>query len=165
MQKITPMLWFDDQAEEAAAHYISVFSRRPGRPGGESKVVDVSRYSEAGPGPAGSAMVVRFQLEGQDFSALNGGPQHFSFSEAISLVIDCESQQEVDYFWGALSEGGEEGPCGWLKDRYGLSWQVVPRGIVELFEAPDREKAQRAVKAMLAMKKLDLAALQKAFNG
>jgi predicted 3-demethylubiquinone-9 3-methyltransferase (glyoxalase superfamily) len=165
MRKITPMLWFDDQAEAAADHYVSVFSRRPGRNRGESRVLDVARYGEAGPGPAGSVMLVRFQLEGEEFTALNGGPEHFTFSEAISFVIDCESQEEVDYFWSALSEGGEEGPCGWLKDRYGLSWQVVPRGMEEMFNASDQKKAQRAMKAMLAMKKLDIAELQRAFAG
>ena len=110
-------------------------------------------------------MLVRFQLEGEEFTALNGGPEHFTFSEAISFVIDCESQEEVDYFWNALSEGGEEGPCGWLKDRYGLSWQVVPRGMEEMFNASDQKKAQRAMKAMLAMKKLDIAELRRAFAG
>jgi predicted 3-demethylubiquinone-9 3-methyltransferase (glyoxalase superfamily) len=109
-------------------------------------------------------MVVRFELEGQEFSALNGGPE-FRFSEAISFVIDCENQQEVDYFWKALTQGGEEGPCGWLKDRFGLSWQVVPREMMEMFGSPDQEKAQRAVKAMLGMKKLDVAELRRAFNG
>ena len=165
MHKITPMLWYDHEAEEAANHYISVFSKRPGSDRGESKVLAVSRYGEAGPGPAGSVMVVRFQLEGQEFTALNGGRQDFAFSEAISFVVECESQDEVDYFWTELSRDGEEGPCGWLKDRYGLSWQVTPRGMEEMLTAPDQVKAQRAMKAMLAMKKLDLAELQRAFDG
>lgn len=165
MQKITPMLWFDDQAEEAAEHYVSVFSKRPGSNRGKSRVVDVSRYGEAGPGPAGTVMVVRFELEGQEFTALNGGRQDFAFSEAISFIVDCESQEEVDYFWNALSQGGEEGPCGWLKDRYGLSWQVVPRGMEEMLNASDQKKAQRAMKAMLGMKKIDILELQRAFAG
>jgi predicted 3-demethylubiquinone-9 3-methyltransferase (glyoxalase superfamily) len=165
MQKITPMLWFDDQAEAAAGHYISVFSKRPGPGRGESGILDVSRYGAVGPGPAGSVMVVRFQLEGQEFTALNGGPQDFAFSEAISFVVNCDTQEEVDYFWSALSEGGEEGPCGWLKDRFGLSWQITPTGMEEMLNAPDQEKAQRAMKAMLGMKKIDLAALQRAFAG
>lgn len=165
MQKITPMLWFDNEAEQAVQHYISVFSKRPGRNRGESKVLAVSRYGEAGPGPAGSVMVVRFQLEGQEFTALNGGRQNFAFSEAISFVIECETQQEVDYFWSALSQAGEEGPCGWLKDRYGLSWQVVPTGMEQMLNAPDQGKAQRAMKAMLGMKKIDLAELERAFAG
>jgi len=163
VQKITPMLWFDNQAEQAANHYVSVFSKRPGSNRGVSKVLDVTRYGEAGPGPAGTVMVVRFQLEGQEFTALNGGAQQFAFSEAISFVVNCENQEEVDYFWSALSEGGEEGPCGWLKDRYGLSWQVTPAGMEEMLSHPDQAKAQRAMKAMLAMKKIDLAGLERAF--
>ncbi|TMD40863.1 MAG: VOC family protein [Chloroflexi bacterium] len=165
MQKISPMLWFDDQAEAAADHYISVFSKRPGQNRGDSKILDISRYGEAGPGPMGSVMVVRFQLEGQEFTALNGGAQPFAFSEAISFVITCENQEEVDYFWAALSRGGEEGPCGWLKDRFGLSWQVVPKELEEMLNNPDQQKAQRAMKAMLGMKKLDLPELQRAFSG
>jgi len=165
MQKITPMLWYDDQAEEAADHYIAVFSKRPGSGRGESKVLSVSRYGEAGPGPAGSVMVVEFQLEGQGFTALNGGRQQFSFNEALSFVVNCESQEEVDYFWTALSEGGEESVCGWLKDRYGLSWQVVPTGMAEMLNSPNQEAAQRAMRAMLGMKKIDLAELQRAFAG
>ena len=166
MPKITPMLWYDKEAEEAAEHYISVFSKRPGSKRGESKVLNVARYGEAGPGPAGTVMVVSFQLDGQEFQALNGGKQPFSFSEAISFVVNCEDQQEVDYFWNAFVQaGGEEGPCGWLKDRYGLSWQVVPKGMEELFNSPDQEAAQRAIKAMLQMKKLDLKELVRAFAG
>jgi predicted 3-demethylubiquinone-9 3-methyltransferase (glyoxalase superfamily) len=163
--KITPMLWFDNQAEQAAELYISVFSKRPGSDRGESKILDVARYGEAGPGPAGTVMVMRFLLEGQEFTALNGGPEHFSFSEAISFVVNCENQQEVDYFWAALADGGEEGPCGWLRDRFGLSWQITPTGMEQLLNNPDQQKAQRAMKAMLGMKKLDIAALQRAFDG
>ncbi len=159
------MLWFDDQAEQAADHYVSVFSQRPGSDRGESKILDLSHYGETGPGPAGSVMVVRFQLEGQEFTALNGGPQHAGFSEAISFVVSCETQQEVDDFWSALSEGGEEGPCGWLKDRYGLSWQITPTGMETMLNDPDQEKAQRAMKAMLGMKKIDMAMLHRAFAG
>ena len=164
MKKITPMLWFENQAEQAAEHYVAVFSKRPGANRGQSRVLEISRYGEAGPGPAGSVMVVRFELEGQEFTALNGGPE-YRFSEAVSFVIDCENQQEVDYFWQALTQGGEEGPCGWLKDRYGLSWQVVPREMMQFLSSPEQEKAQRAVKAMLGMKKLDVAELRRAFNG
>jgi predicted 3-demethylubiquinone-9 3-methyltransferase (glyoxalase superfamily) len=166
MQKISPMLWFDNQAEEAANHYISVFSKRPGSNRGESKILNVTRYGEAGPGPAGSVMLVQFQLEGEVFQALNGGRQEFAFSEAISFVVDCESQLEVDYFWSAFTQsGGEEGPCGWLKDKYGLSWQITPQGMERMLNSPDQEKAQRAMKAMLQMKKLDLAELERAYNG
>jgi predicted 3-demethylubiquinone-9 3-methyltransferase (glyoxalase superfamily) len=160
------MLWFDNEAEDAANHYISVFSKRPGSKKGESKVLTVARYGEAGPGPAGSVMVVSFQLDGQEIQALNGGKQPFSFSEAISFVVNCEDQNEVDYFWNAfIQAGGEEGPCGWLKDRYGLSWQVTPAGMEEVLNSPDQEGAQRAMKAMLQMKKLDLKELQRAFAG
>jgi predicted 3-demethylubiquinone-9 3-methyltransferase (glyoxalase superfamily) len=166
MPKITPMLWFDDQAEAAADHYVSVFSKRPGSNRGQSKVLEVTRYGEAGPGPAGTAMVVRFELEGQEFTALNGGAQDFHFSEAISFVVNCESQQEVDYFWNAFTrDGGEEGPCGWLKDRYGLSWQITPAGMEEMLNSSNQEGAQRAMKAMLAMKKIDLEELRRAFAG
>jgi len=165
MQKITPMLWYDDQAEEAANHYITVFSNRPGPRAGESRIVRISRYSEVGPGPAGAVMVVEFRLEGQDFTALNGGKQPFGFNEAISLVVSCESQEEVDYFWSALSEGGEESVCGWLKDRYGLSWQVTPAPMLAMLNSPDREGAQRAMRAMLGMTKLDLPELERAFAG
>jgi len=165
MQKITPMLWFDNQAEEAANYYVSTFSKWQGSQRGESRVLDMSRYGEGGPGPAGSVMVARFELEGQEFSALNGGPQHFGFSEAISFVVNCDTQQEVDYFWGSLADGGEEGPCGWLKDRFGVSWQITPAGIEGMLNHPDAAKAQRAMKAMLGMKKLDLAAMRGAFDG
>lgn len=165
MQKITPMLWFDHQAEQAADCYVSVFSKRPGAGRGESKVLDVARYGEAGPGPAGSVMIVRFQLDGQEFTALNGGPQHYTFSEAISFIVNCDTQAEVDYFWSSLSEGGEEGPCGWLKDRFGLSWQITPTGMERMLNSPDQAKAQRAMRAMLGMKKIDLAVLERAFAG
>lgn len=165
MQKITPMLWYDDQAEEAANHYITVFSNRPGPRAGESRIVSISHYSEVGPGPAGSVMVVEFQLEGQTFTALNGGKEPFGFNEAISLVVNCESQEEVDYFWSALSEGGEESVCGWLKDRYGLSWQVTPTPLPAMLRSPDQEGAQRAMRAMLGMTKLDVAELERAFAG
>jgi len=166
LQKITPMLWFDTQAEEAANLYIDVFSKRPGTGHGKSQVVRVSRYNEAGPGPAGSVMVVEFELEGQSFTGLNGGQQQFGFNEAISFVVNCESQEEVDYFWDALSSnGGEESVCGWLKDRYGVSWQITPTGMDEMLSSPNQEGAKRAMEAMLGMKKIDLAELQRAFDG
>lgn len=161
MQKITPFLWFDDQAEEAAEFYVSVFSTRPGADAGASKVLNVSRYGEAGPGPAGAVMTVQFRLEGQEFTALNGGPQ-FPFTEAISLVVSCESQEEVDVLWAKLTDGGEEGQCGWLKDRYGLSWQIVPTRLMELASDPDPAKVQSVMKAMLQMRKIDVAALERA---
>ena len=153
MQKISPFLWFDSNAEEAANFYVAIFK--------DSKVLKIARYGEAGPGPAGSVMVVNFQIEGQDFIALNGGPL-FKFTEAISLSVDCKTQQEVDEFWGKLSAGGEEGPCGWLKDKYGLSWQVTPTILGELLADKDQKKAQRVMQAMLQMKKIDIAALQRA---
>ena len=152
-QKVTPFLWFDGNAEEAANFYVSVFP--------DSEVTAVSRYGEAGPGLAGSAMVVSFKLDGQEFSALNGGPQ-FTFSEATSFLIDCRSQDEVDHFWDKLGEGGQHGPCGWLKDRFGLSWQVVPTRLPELLQDPDRDKADRVMQAMMRMGKLDIAALESA---
>jgi predicted 3-demethylubiquinone-9 3-methyltransferase (glyoxalase superfamily) len=164
MQKLYPMLWFDDQAEQAAEHYVAVFSHRPGPKRGESKVIEVSHYGEAGPRPAGMAMVVRFAIEGQEFTALNGGPD-FTFNEAVSFVIECDDQQEVDYFWKALTEGGQEIECGWLKDRFGLRWQVVPTALFRMQNDPDQEKAQRAMAAMLQMTKLDLRELERAFNG
>ncbi len=164
MQKIYPMLWFDDQAEQAAEYYVDVFSKRPGAKRGESKVLEVSHYGEAGPRPVGMVMVVRFLIEGQEFTALNGGTE-FSFNEAVSFVIDCENQEEVDYFWNALTDGGQEVACGWLKDRFGLCWQVVPSALFRMQNDPDREKAQRAMKAMLQMTKLDIRELERAFNG
>lgn len=157
MQKITTFLWFDDQAEEAVNFYTSLFQ--------DAKVLEVSRYGEAGPGPEGKVMVINFQLAGQEFTALNGGPQ-FKFNEAISLVVNCESQAEVDRLWEELTaDGGEESMCGWLKDKYGLSWQIVPTVLGKLASDPDPVKAQRVIQAMLQMRKLDIAELQKAYEG
>ncbi len=153
MQKITTFLWFDDNAEEAANYYVSIFKN--------SKIVSLSRYGEAGPRPAGTVMVVDFQLDGQEFMALNGGPE-YKFTEALSLYVTCETQEEVDRYWKQLSAGGEEGPCGWLKDKFGLSWQIVPKALVELLGDPDRAKAQRVMRAMLQMKKIDIAGLRRA---
>ena len=155
-QRITPNLWFDTEAEEAAAFYTSVFK--------SSRIVNVTHYMEAGPREAGMVMTVEFELDGQRFVGINGGPQ-FTFDEAVSFQINCETQEEVDYYWERLSEGGEEGPCGWLKDRYGLSWHVVPTGMEELFSDPDPERAERAMRAMLGMGKLDIAALRRAADG
>jgi predicted 3-demethylubiquinone-9 3-methyltransferase (glyoxalase superfamily) len=153
MQKITPCLWFDTEGEEAARFYTSVFPN--------SRIVDVARYGEAGPRPAGTVMTVSFELDGQEFVALNGGPE-FTFNEAISFQVSCETQEEVDAFWNALSEGGEEGPCGWLKDKYGVSWQIVPTALPRLLADPDREKSQRVMRAMLEMKKIEIDALERA---
>lgn len=163
MQKITPYLWFNDQAEEAANSYVEVFNGRPGAAsGGDSKILNVSRYGEAGPGVPGTVMIVSFELEGQEFIALNGGPQ-FTFTEAVSFFVHCESQKEVDYFWDTLiSGGGEESMCGWLKDRYGLSWQIVPDRLMELLGNPDPGRSQRAMQAMLEMRKIDIAELERA---
>ena len=155
MQKITPFLWFDHEAEEAMKFYVSIFKN--------SKVLTVSRYGEAGPGPAGSVMTATFQLEGQEFMALNGGPDH-KFSEAISFFVDCKTQEEVDDLWAKLSEGGQEGPCGWLKDKYGLSWQIIPAALGKLLNDPDPAKAQRVMKAMLQMKKIEIKALEQAYD-
>jgi predicted 3-demethylubiquinone-9 3-methyltransferase (glyoxalase superfamily) len=161
-QKITTYLWFDSQAEEAAARYVKLFNERPGGPKEESKVTTVTRYGEAGPGEPGTAMTVNFELEGQEFVALNGGPQ-YSFTEAISLFVHCDSQEEVDHFWnGLLADGGEESQCGWLKDRYGLSWQIIPDRLMELIGDPDPGRAQRAMAAMLTMVKIDVAELERA---
>jgi predicted 3-demethylubiquinone-9 3-methyltransferase (glyoxalase superfamily) len=157
MQKITPMLWFDDQAEEAAKLYTSLFD--------DAEILNVSRYGEAGPGEPGSVMTVEFELEGQKFVALNGGPAHYGFTEAVSFVVNCETQEEVDKFWDALTNGGEEGPCGWLKDRFGLSWQITPTALPRLLTDSDREKANRAMNAMMGMKKLDIAELERAAAG
>jgi predicted 3-demethylubiquinone-9 3-methyltransferase (glyoxalase superfamily) len=151
--KITPCLWFDTQGEDAAKFYTSIFKN--------SRIVEVARYGSAGPRPEGMVMVVSFELEGQPFVALNGGPE-FTFDEAISFQVNCESQEEVDEFWTKLSAGGEESVCGWLKDKYGVSWQIVPTAFYELMRDPDPERAQRAMKAMLGMKKLDIAELQRA---
>jgi predicted 3-demethylubiquinone-9 3-methyltransferase (glyoxalase superfamily) len=153
MRDITTCLWFDTRGEEAARFYTSVFKN--------SRVGDVTRYPEGAPGPAGSVMTVAFELDGHRFVALNGGPQ-FTFSEAVSFQVHCEDQQELDYFWETLSEGGEEGPCGWVKDRFGVSWQVIPVGLEELLLDPDPARVQRATAAMLAMGKLDLAAMRRA---
>jgi predicted 3-demethylubiquinone-9 3-methyltransferase (glyoxalase superfamily) len=159
MQKITPFLWFDSQAEEAAEFYVSVFNTV--RPSAEAKVLDVSRYGEAGPGEPGSAMTVSFELDGLRFVGLNGGPHH-AFTEAVSFYVSCESQEEVDAFWSALTEGGEESMCGWLKDRHGLSWQIVPTRLTELLGDPDPARAQRAMQAMLQKQKIDVAELERA---
>jgi len=156
MQKITPCLWFDNQAEEAAQYYVSVFDN--------ASIKNVSRFGEGGPGPAGQAVVVEFEIEGQVFQALNGGPA-FSFSEAVSFVVDCATQEEVDRYWNSLTEGGSESQCGWLKDRYGVSWQIVPQVLSRLINGPDAAGAQRAVQAMLGMQKLDIAELQRAYDG
>ncbi|MDP9284637.1 MAG: VOC family protein [Actinomycetota bacterium] len=153
MQKLTPCLWFDTEGEEAANFYTSVFPN--------SKIVDVSRYGEAGPRPEGTAMVVSFELDGQKFTALNGGPD-FTFNEAISFQVSCETQEEVDAYWSKLSEGGEEGPCGWLKDKFGVSWQIVPTALPRLLGDPDREKSQRVMQAMLKMKKIEIDELERA---
>jgi predicted 3-demethylubiquinone-9 3-methyltransferase (glyoxalase superfamily) len=153
MNVITPCLWFDTKGEEAAEFYTSVFPN--------SKIRDVSRYGDAGPRPAGTVMTVSFELDGQPFVALNGGPD-FRFNEAISFQVSCKNQQEVDTYWSKLSNGGEEGPCGWLKDRYGVSWQVIPTALPELLGDPDREKSQRVMRAMLEMKKIQIDELERA---
>ena len=155
MQKIIPYLWFDDQAEEAVHFYTSVFNN--------SQVTGIARYGEGGQKPEGSIMTVSFQLEGQDFVALNGGPQ-FSFSPAISLFVNCENQAEVDRLWQQLTEGGEEEQCGWLKDKYGISWQIIPTELIELLNSPDAEKSQRAMQAMLKMVKIDIAEIKRAYD-
>ena len=152
-QKITPCLWFDTEGEEAAKFYTSVLDN--------SRIIELSHYGDAGPRPAGSVMTVLFELDGQRFTALNGGPD-FRFTEAVSLQVDCKSQDEVDRLWDALSEGGEEGPCGWLKDRFGLSWQIIPSALPELLSDPDPERAQKAMAAMLQMKKIDIGELRRA---
>jgi predicted 3-demethylubiquinone-9 3-methyltransferase (glyoxalase superfamily) len=155
-QKITPFLWFDSQAEEAAQFYTSIFKN--------SKTLNVSRYGDAGPGPKGSVMVVNFQLEGQQFTALNGGPR-FKFSEAFSFVVNCENQQEIDHYWTTLtSNGGQESQCGWLKDKFGFSWQIVPTALGKLMSG-DPQKANRVMQALLQMKKLDIATLEEAAAG
>ena len=153
MQKITPFLWFDTQAEEAAKFYVSVFPK--------SRILKTARYGDAGPGPKGSVMTVEFELDGQRMIALNGGP-HFKFTEALSLSVSCKDQKEVDRYWTKLSQGGEQGPCGWLKDRYGLSWQVNPTILGKLIASPDAKKAKRVMEAMLKMRKIDIAALKAA---
>ncbi len=154
-QKITTFLWFDGNAEEAVNHYISIFKN--------SKVLNVARYGEAGPGRKGTVMTVHFQLDGQEFIALNGGPQ-FKFTEAISLLVNCETQAEVDELWRKLSAGGEEGPCGWLKDKFGLSWQIVPSALGKMMGDKDPKKSKRVMEAMLQMKKMDIARLEQAYS-
>jgi predicted 3-demethylubiquinone-9 3-methyltransferase (glyoxalase superfamily) len=156
MANVTPFLWFDTQAEEAANFYTSLFPH--------SKIRQVSHYGEAGPGTTGSVMTVDFELDGQRFTALNGGPE-FTFTEAISFQVSCETQEEVDHYWSSLSAGGEEGPCGWLKDKYGLSWQIVPTALPRLLGDRDRERAERTMAAMLKMGKLDIAELERAADG
>ena len=156
MRPIIPNLWFDTEAEQAAQFYVSVFP--------DSRIISTALYPEGSPGPVGTVMTVEFEVDGQRFVGINGGPQ-FPFTEAVSFQITCETQEEVDRYWEALTEGGEESMCGWLKDRYGLSWQVVPAGMEEVFADPDPTRAQRAMQAMLGMRKLDLAALQAAADG
>ena len=162
MQKITPFLWFNDNAEEAVNFYVSVFSAKSGKP---SKINSMTRYDEAGAQvsgrPAGTLMTAAFELDGQEFVALNGGPV-FKFTEAISFVVNCETQDEVDYYWQAFSEHGEKGQCGWLKDKYGVSWQIVPTILGTLLGGSDPEKSQRVMKAMLQMDKIDIEKLQQA---
>lgn len=153
MPKITPCLWFDTQAEDAARLYTSIFPN--------SRILGISHYGKAGPRPEGMVLTVEIELDGQRFAALNGGPE-FTFDEAISFQIYCDTQEEVDEYWNRLSEGGEQGPCGWVKDRFGVSWQIVPTRLIELMNDPDPEKSDRVVRAMLEMKKLDIAALDEA---
>jgi predicted 3-demethylubiquinone-9 3-methyltransferase (glyoxalase superfamily) len=153
MQTVTPCLWFDTEGEDAANFYVSVFP--------DSKILNVTRYGSAGPRREGTVMTVEFELRGQQFVALNGGPD-FTFSEAVSFQVSCETQEDVDAYWSALSEGGEQGPCGWLKDKYGLSWQIVPSVLPRLLEDPDREKSQRVMAAMLKMGKIEIAELERA---
>jgi predicted 3-demethylubiquinone-9 3-methyltransferase (glyoxalase superfamily) len=155
MQTITPFLWFDTQAEEAMNFYISIFKN--------SKILSVTRYGAAGPGPQGSVMTATFQLNGQEITALNGGPE-YTFTEAISFSVNCETQEEVDELWKKLSEGGEEGPCGWLKDKYGLSWQINPTVLGEMLRDKDADKSKRVMEAMLKMKKIDIATLRRAYE-
>lgn len=155
MQKITPFLWFNNQAEEAANFYVSLFKN--------SRIINVARYGEAGPGPKGTAMTVTFELVGQRYIALNGGPQ-FKFTEAFSLLINCETQDEVDTLWEKLSAGGERTCCGWLKDKYGLSWQVIPTVLSEMLQDKDPKKSQRVMQAMLQMTKIDIALLKQAYD-
>ena len=156
-QRITPFLWYDTKAEEAANFYVSIFKN--------SKVLSLVRYGDAGPGPKGSVMTVEFELEGQKFVGLNGGP-HFKFTEAVSFAINCETQEEVDYFWKQLTaDGGQESQCGWLKDKYGLSWQVVPTRVIELLKDKDTAMSQRAMQAIMPMKKIDIATVERAAEG
>ncbi len=152
---ITPFLWFDGNAEAAMDFYVSVFE--------DSEVLSVSRYGDAGPGPAGSVLVANFRLNGQEFRALNGGPL-YRFTEAVSFQIDCATQEEIDHYWDRLTDGGEPGPCGWLKDRFGLSWQVTPTVLGELLGDEDRQRADRVMQAMMGMGKMDIAGLQRAYD-
>jgi predicted 3-demethylubiquinone-9 3-methyltransferase (glyoxalase superfamily) len=156
MPRITPNLWFDQQSVEAAEFYVSIFPN--------SEITQVTHYGEAGPREAGMVLTVDFTLDGQEYTAINGGPQ-FTFDEAISLLISCADQEEVDYYWSKLTAGGSEGPCGWLKDRYGVSWQVIPTALHELILGPDETRSQRAMKAMLEMRKIEVAALHAAADG
>jgi predicted 3-demethylubiquinone-9 3-methyltransferase (glyoxalase superfamily) len=156
MQKITPFLWFDGKAEEAANFYTSIFKN--------SKILNIARYGEAGPGPKGTVMTVTFQLEGQEFMALNGGP-HYTFSPAISLFVNCETQAEVDELWEKLSAGGREDKCAWLTDKFGVSWQIVPKALLELIQDRDPVRSQRVFKAMLQMAKIDIEGLKRAYRG
>ncbi|HET7205815.1 MAG TPA: VOC family protein [Terriglobales bacterium] len=156
MQSITPFLWFDKQAEEAANFYVSIFKN--------SRIKTVSRYGDAGPGPKGSVMVVSFEINGQEFTALNGGPQ-FKFTPAISFLVNCETQPEVDDLWEKLSQGGRKDRCGWLQDKYGVSWQIIPMTLGKLMSDPDRKKSTRVMQAMLQMDKIDIAGLERAYAG
>jgi predicted 3-demethylubiquinone-9 3-methyltransferase (glyoxalase superfamily) len=168
MKEITPCLWFDDQAEEAANFYVSTFSSMGGSAAQDTRIVDVARYGEAGADasgrPVGTVMTVTFRLVGREIVALNGGPA-FTFTEAVSLMVPCESQEEVDRLWDELSAGGEQGPCGWLKDRYGLSWQIVPTALVEMLQDEDPAKRERVMAAMLQMKKIEIQPLEQAYAG
>ena len=157
MPKLTPFLWFDDQAEAAVEFYLSVFPN--------SRITQVARHGESGPGPAGSVMTIHFELDGNEFVALNGGPAHYGFDESISFMIDCATEEEVDHYWEALADGGEEIACGWLKDRYGLRWQVVPSELPSVLGDPDPARANRAMQAMMTMKKLDIRAMKEAADG
>ena len=156
MQKITPFLWFDNQAEEAMNFYVSIFKN--------SKTLSCTRYGDAGPGPKGTVLVASFELDGQEFIALNGGPR-FKFTEAVSFVVNCETQAEIDEMWAKLSAGGEESQCGWLKDKFGLSWQVVPPILSKLMQDKDPQKSNRVMQALLQMKKIEIATLQRAYDG
>ena len=155
-QKITPFLWFNDNAEEAANFYTSIFK--------DSKITSIARYGDSGPGPKGSVMIVEFELNGQKFLALNGGP-HFTFTEAISLMVNCENQKEVDELWEKLSSGGQKSQCGWLKDKYGLSWQITPIALMQMQKDKDPEKTRRVMEAMMKMSKIDIATLERAYRG
>jgi len=155
MPKITPFLWFDNQAEEAAKLYTSIFKN--------SKITSVARYPEGPPGPAGAVMIVGFELDGQPFTALNGGP-HVKFNESISFMVHCETQEEVDEYWEKLLEGGQESECGWLKDKYGMSWQITPNALIEMLQDKDKEKSKRVMQAMLQMRKIEIGPLKRAYE-